>query len=236
MIFNHSRLICAFSKKPYNMSLVYGDTADSLKNRQKFLRELGIDCRDLVCAQQVHKSRVRHVEETDRGKGALFYETALPETDALITDKPNLPLAVFTADCLSVFLYDPKTPAVGLVHAGWRSARGSIVSKALKVMKERFETSPQDLMAGFGPAIGSCCYEVKKEFKEFFPEDIIEKNKRYYLDLAAVNKKQLLRAGVKKANIFDSDICTSCRKEEFFSYRREGSSCGRMMSVIVLKQ
>lgn len=217
------------------MSLFYGDTADSLKSRQKFLKELGIDCRDLVCAQQVHKSRVRYIEEADRGKGALFYETALPETDALITGKPNLPLAVFTADCLPIFLYDPKTPAVGLVHVGWRGARGAIVSKALKVMEGRFETSPQDLMAGFGPAIGSCCYEVKEEFKKFFPDDIVEKNGHYYLDLAGVNKKQLLHAGVKKANIFDANICTSCRNKEFFSYRREGNSCGRMMSVIMLK-
>ena len=121
---NDANQISAFS--PYffkNMSLFYGDTREALSNRKNFLNSLGIDYQYLVCAQQVHSSYVRYAREEDKGKGALSYDRAIADTDALITDRRNLPLAVFTADCLSVFLYDAVTPAVGLVHAGWRSSK-----------------------------------------------------------------------------------------------------------------
>jgi len=107
-------LVHAFSSRyEGNMSLSYGDTRDSLNNRENFLAGLGINYKDLVCAQQVHGNQVLYVTEKDKGKGALDYHTAIADTDALVTDKKNLPLAVFTADCLSVFLYDPSTPAIG---------------------------------------------------------------------------------------------------------------------------
>lgn len=229
-------IISAVSRRgDKNMSFAYGDTKDSLKNRKRFLSRLGIDYRDLVCAQQVHGSQARYIQETDKGKGALSYDTAILDTDALITHERNLPLAVFTADCLSVFIYDHRTPSIGLVHAGWRSSRDNIVGKTVKLMQEKFNTEVKDLSVSFGPAIGSCCYTVREDFTDFFPSDLIKRNNHYYLDLVRINKKQLLDLGVKEKNIFDSQICTSCRNEEFFSYRKEGSGCGRMMSVIMLK-
>lgn len=158
-------LVCAFSTRASgNMSLFYGDTKDALENRKNFLKDLGIDYRDLICAQQVHGSQARYIQETDKGKGALSYDTAIPDTDALITRERNLALAVFTADCLSVFLYDRKTPSIGLVHAGWRSTRDNIVGGTLKLMQEKFNTDLKDLSVGFGAVIRSCCYEVKRGF------------------------------------------------------------------------
>jgi hypothetical protein len=216
------------------MSVFYSNTKDALENRRNFLQELGIDYRDLVCAQQVHGSQARYIQETDKGKGALSYDTAIPDTDALITHERNLPLAVFTADCLSVFIYDHRTPGIGLVHAGWRSTRDHIVGKTVKLMQEKFNTEVKDLSVSFGPAIGSCCYTVREDFTDFFPGDLIKRNNHYYLDLVRINKRQLLDLGVKDKNIFDSQICTSCRNEEFFSYRKEGTGCGRMMSIIML--
>lgn len=234
--FPHLNLACAFSTRTSgNMSLFYGNTKDTLENRRNFLQELGIDYRDLVCAQQVHGSIARYIQETDKGKGALSYDTVLPDTDALITHERNLPLAVFTADCVSIFLYDRKTPSIGLVHAGWRNTRDNIVGKTVKLMQKEFNTEVKDLFVGFGPAITSCCYTVVEDFMDFFPRDLIKRNNHYYLDLAGINKKQLLGLGVRDKNIFDSQICTSCHNEEFFSYRKEGSSCGRMISVMMLK-
>lgn len=228
--------IYAFSTRASgNMSLCYGETKSALENRQNFLEVLDIDYRNLVCGRQVHGSQVREIQKTDRGKGALSYDTALADTDALITREHHLPLAVFTADCLSIFLYDPKATAIGLVHAGWRSTRGHIVEKAIKLMQDRFRTEPGDLRANFGPAIRSCCYVVAEDFVDYFPRDLIRKDNRYYLDLAEINKKELQNLGVKEENISDCGICTSCRNQEFFSYRKEGSSSGRMISVIMLK-
>ncbi len=229
-------LICAFSnRRLQNMSLSYGDTANSLENRKLFLGQLGLELGDLVCAKQVHASRVKYAAEEDRGRGALSFESSIEDTDAFITDKRNLPLAVFTADCLSIFLYDSKTPAVGLIHAGWRSTKENIAAKTIKSMREKFNTAAQDIYASFGPCIRNCCYEVGSDFKEIFLSGVTQRGNRLFLDLIAINRQQLLSSGVKEQNLSDSEICTSCHNEEFFSYRREGKGCGRIMSVMMIR-
>lgn len=229
-------LICACSMRAFgNMSLYYGDTQGALENRKIFLRGKGIDYRDLVCAKQVHGSRVACIEEPDKGRGAVYYHNSIPDTDALITDKKKLPLAIFTADCLSIFLYDYNRPAIGLVHAGWRSTKDNIASKAIGLMREKFNTQAKDLYVGFSPSIRGCCYEVSREFSKFFPYGLAQRKSRAYLDLAKINKKHILGLGVKEQNILDSGLCTSCQNKEFFSYRKDGSSSGRMMSVMMLR-
>lgn len=232
-----ARLLCAFSTLASgNMSLNCGDRKDALRNRRKLLKGFGISHGDLVCAKQAHGSRVACVNDNDKGRGALSYDNALSDTDALITERSSVPLSVFTADCLSIFLYDHMTPAIGLVHAGWRGSRENIAAKTVEAMKDKFNSRAQDLCAAFGPAIRSCCYEVGGEFSGFFaPEYLTRTNGRYYLDLAAVNKGQLLGAGVKDKNIFDCGLCTCCRSSEFFSYRRQEAGSGRMMSVMMLR-
>ncbi len=233
---NEVNLIIAFSTRRHgNMSLYYGDTVQALDNRRNFLSGLGIDYRDLVCARQIHASDIRYVTESDKGSGAGSYGGSIADTDGFVTDKKNIPLAVFTADCLSVFIYDPKTPSVGLFHCGWRSSKENIVGKAVLLMKEKFNVNPKDLYAGFGSSVRGCCYEVSKEFKDYFSQGLAEKDGRLYLDLAAVNRAQLLEAGLVERNIFPPQVCTFCHNEEFYSYRKEGLSCGRMMSVIMLK-
>lgn len=227
-------LIFTFSSRPQNMSLSYGDTACSLENRRVFLAELGVDYNDLVCAKQVHGHRVEHVQQTDRGKGALSYDTAIADTDALFTNTKYLPLAVFTADCLPVFLYDRQTCSIALIHAGWRGTKDKISARTVELMKKELNTRPKDLSVGFGPGIRDCCYEVGEEFREFFPAGLKERKKHHYLDLIGENKKQFLDIGVEGENIFDSGICTFCSNDRFFSYRKEGNSCGRMISVAML--
>lgn len=237
MIFTDSnQVLCATSSRPFqNMSLFYGDTRESLNNRKNFLSILGIDYRDLVCTEQVHASSVAYVKEEDRGCGALSYESAIADTDALVTDKKNLPLAVFTADCLSIFLYDPFKPAIGLIHAGWRTTRENITGKTIRLMQKQFNSKGANLYVSFGPAIRGCCYKIGEDFNNFSPGDIIKRNGHHYLDLVQMNKTQVLDLTVKESHIFDSEICTFCRNDEFFSYRKEGKACGRMMSVIMLK-
>ena len=230
------QLVAVYSRRQDgNMSLSYGDTTRSLDNRKLFLSNLGIDYRNLVCAKQIHSANIYAVSKIDAGKGALTYDAAIPDTDSLITDQPDLPLAVLTADCLPVFLYDPLTPAVGIVHAGWRSAKEKIVLKTIQMMQKRFNTQAAHLQAAFGPAIDKCCCEVEEEFSGFFPGRVGEREKRLYLDLLGVNVEQLLSAGVKKENITDSAECTFCQDKDYFSFRKEGAASGRMLSVIMLK-
>lgn len=235
-MFDPAKVIHAFSNRSHgNMSLSYADTRSSLENRSRFLSGLGIDFRSLVCAKQVHSGVVSYVREEDKGRGALTYEASIPGTDAFVTDKKNIPLAIFTADCLSVFLYDPNKPAVGLVHAGWRSSNENILGKAIAMMQKEFGANPEDILLSFGPAIRECCYEVSGDFSGFSKGDLIKRGSRFYLDLAKINKTQAKSCGIKDENVADKRLCTCCRNEEFFSFRKEKDACGRMLSVIMLR-
>jgi len=232
---NKKRLIFATSSRFYgNMSLNYADTSSSLANRKAFLGRQNIEHSDLVCAKQVHGSGVRLVERKDCGRGALSYDTAIDDTDALVTADKNIPLGVFTADCLCVFIYDSGNQIISLVHAGWRGTKEKIVSKTLRLMAKEFNSKPSDIIISFGPSIKDCCYEVGADFREKFPGDVKERGKRFYLDLAGANKKQLADCGIPERNVFDPGICTCCKTEDFFSFRREGPLAGRQMSVMML--
>ncbi len=233
---NRPNLTIAFSgRKHGNMSLYYGETSEALNNRRIFLSSLGIDYRDLVCARQVHGDSIRYVTEADKGSGASAYGGSIADTDGFITDKTNVPIAVFTADCLSLFIYDPNTPVIGLLHCGWRSSKARIASKAVSLMQKKFNIDPGNLYAGFGSSIRGCCYEVSENFKEYFSDGLINRDGRLYLDLADVNTKELLVAGLRKENIYPPQACTFCHNNEFYSFRKEGPACGRMVSVMMLK-
>jgi len=215
--------------------LNYGDPRDSLKNRENFLGEMGIELRRLVCAKQVHGCKAALVEESDAAKGAFSYEDAIDDTDAFITSQRGLALAIFTADCLPVFLYDPSTNSIGLAHAGWKGTKAGIAASTVLEMKKRFNASAADLHAWLGPAIGGCCYQVGPEFEGLFTFGLIKKENSLYLDLSGVNKEQLLSCGLKDTNISTNRLCTVCNDSRLFSYRRQGITAGRMMSVMMLR-
>ncbi len=233
---NESNLIIAFSgRKHGNMSLYYGETPEALNNRRVFLSSLGIDYRDLVCARQVHGDNIRYVTEDDKGAGASAYGGSIADTDGFITDRKNLPIAIFTADCPSMFIYDPSLPAIALLHCGWRSSRLRIASKAVRLMQKEFNSKPKNLYVGFGSGIRGCCYQVSEDFSSYFTEGLIRKGGQLYLDLTEANAWELLACGLRKENIYPPQACTFCHNDEFFSFRKEGFTCGRMLSVMMLK-
>jgi len=136
---------------------------------------------------------------------------------------------------LPVFLYDEEHNGIGLIHVGWKGSQTNIVGQAIKLIKKQWQADPEDVKVAFGPAIHSCCYEVGSEFQDLFPESLITRNSRHYLDLPQITRNQLLSCGVDKTNIFDCEICTCC-DQRFFSFRREGKKAGRMISLIMLKE
>jgi len=185
----------------------------------------------LVFMRQVHGHRVIKVT-----KSFLRETQGVCEGDALVTDLPRVQLAVRTADCLPIFLYDPVNKCIGLAHAGWKGTHTRIVVETLNVMRREWGTDAKDLLVAFGPSIHACCYEVGPEFREYFkhfPETILERGGRFYLDLPLTNEKQLLKEGVKDAHVRDCPICTCCR-EDCFSFRREKEKAGRHLSLIML--
>ncbi len=217
-----------------NMSLSNGDTQYSLRNRRNFLAGTGINYEHAVAVKQSHSGLVHYADYLDRGRGADAYATAVPDADALVTDKRHVPLVILTADCLSIFLYDAKTPAIGLVHAGWKGTREGITLNAVQCMQHYCGSKPGDISVFFGPALRKCCYEVGDEFRDFFPHELTGKDGRLYFDIAAANKKQLLDAGIERGHIRDCGVCTGCNPEEYFSYRKQGRECGRFLSVLML--
>lgn len=223
-IFSGLPVVAAFSDRSVDLGY---EAPFFENNRRKFLEELGIDYAGLVCARQAHGTKIIEAGAGDKGK--VFYGA-----DAFITEEKNAALSVFTADCLSVFIYDKINKALGLAHAGWRGSKEGIALKTLRLMRQRFKTKPQNLLCAFGPAIRSCCYEVGEEFGGYFSSGLISRDNKLYLDLAEVNKKQLLSFGLKDSQIEDSKICTSCSTNRFFSFRREKDDCGRLMSVMML--
>jgi YfiH family protein len=229
-------LVAVFSDRSCgNMSLNYADTRESLNNRKSFLQNLGVDHRGLVCAKQTHGANIKLAGPLQKGAGALEYEAALADTEAIITNQKNLPIAIFTADCLSVFLYDAPTRSIGLVHAGWRGTRENLVKKTIEAMRGEFNSRPEDIHVFLGPSIRKCCYEVGKDFQNKFPKKLLWRWGKLFLDLAQINREELDQCGIRPANISDCSVCTSCRNQEYFSFRKEGDSSGRIMSVMMLK-
>ena len=237
-----------FSESPYaslNTALNIGDQSDRvLANRTKVCEALGVDPASLVTGQQVHGDTVRFVTTADRGRGAKAYSDALPETDALVTNAAETPLASFYADCVPVFLLDPVSRAVALVHAGWKGTAAKISLKTVREMKERFGAIPSNCLAGIGPSIGPCCYEIDEKvavyFREGFPLSSVLNNApqpgKWFLNLWLANLMILLEAGLRSENIALAGLCTACGKDEFFSYRAGEGITGRMCSLIMLKR
>ncbi len=217
------------------MSPAGADSGRSIDNRRSFLEGLGISWQHLVCAKQVHGGNIRIVSAPDTGKGALRFDDAIDDTDAFITDQRQIPMAIFTADCLPVFFYAPKRKVAAIAHAGWRSSYKGISAKVVCAMREVFAVAPGELLVWFGPSIRSCCYEVGGDFIKYFPGSLVERNGSCYLDLVRVNIDQAVREGVAETNIDPQSPCTYCCGDKFFSFRRQGVSCGRGMSVIMLK-
>jgi YfiH family protein len=114
---------------------------------------------------------------------------------------------------------------VAAVHAGWRGTAARIAQAAVRAMRARFGTAPEDLEAAIGPAIGACCYEVGPEVAAEFG-----KQGRGHLDLPDINRRQLLESGVTAERIYASNLCTRCGDGDFHSFRRDREHAGRMYS------
>jgi YfiH family protein len=152
------------------------------------------------------------------------------EGDALITSMRGLILSIKTADCYPILIADPRTRSIAAIHAGWRGTAGRIVAETVARMHADFGASPGDLHAAIGPGIGVCCYEVGEEVARQ-----IGLEGRQNIDLAAINRRQLLESGVPAGQIHLAGRCTFCEPDLFHSYRRDGDQAGRMISFISIK-
>lgn len=184
---------------------------------EEYLAALGIPARKLILLEQEHADAVLAVEAGRPACGA-----GPPRADAVILTSPGWYGAIRTADCLSVVIVDPRRRVLGLAHAGWRGTCRGVTAKAAARLLRLTGAGPEDLLAAFGPCIRSCCYEVGEEVRVAFRERGHETEKIFqgrHLDLIGANRLQLEQLGLTR--IVDSGLCTFCRNDRFYSYRRE---------------
>ena len=231
-----------------NLALHVGDESkDVLFNRKNFLLSLGYSLKDLVTPNQVHGEKIFRVEEVNRGAGSENYSDAIAETDALITNIPDLPLMLCFADCVPILFVDTENFAVGIAHGGWKGTMKKIAAKTFQSMSREFGTREKNCLVGIAPSIGPCCYEVGEEVRqaaeENFPSQsekiLSERDGKIFLDLWEANKIQLLEAGLPEENIDVAKECTCCKSGWYFSYRHARQhgqkETGRIAALIALR-
>jgi polyphenol oxidase len=194
---------------------------------RSFASALGHGELPIARATQVHGARVVTVGEVPPRGEVLD----AGECDILATSIPGVALAVQTADCVPILLAGGD--AIGAAHAGWRGAALDVAGKAVAAL-ESLGAGPGNLRVWIGPSIGPCCYEVGGEVAVRFAGDFLRASSgvRYRLDLTALNRAQLVAAGVPPGNISVHPACTRCGGEKYASYRRDGAASGRMIALV----
>ena len=233
------------SGEPYgslNLGFHVGDeAAHVLENRRRFCAAVGVDADAVVAGDQVLGNAVAWVTEAHRGRGAAELETALPHTDALITDAVDVPLMAFSADCPLVLIVEPRRRAIGLAHASRRGTLEHVAERTVAAMVRLLDAEPAEMLAAIAPSIGPCCYEVGPDLaaavRDTYADSadfLAERDGRHTLDLWAGNVSQLARAGIPPSHIELPSVCTRCHASRFFSHRASAGPTGRFGAVLAL--
>jgi YfiH family protein len=207
---------------------VKDEEANVLQNRELFFGALDIPLSQVTKSHQVHGTNVLLVNSPVTTEGY----------DGLITNQPGIFLAVSIADCTPILIHGEKHNAVAALHAGWRGTAGKIVSRAMQLMKENFETEGKDCKAFIGACISYDHFEVGAEVAEHFDAAVKRFDtgkQKWFVDLKAANSLLLADAGVPSNHIEICSYCTVADNHLFFSHRAEKGITGRMMAVIGIK-
>ena len=205
------------------------------KNLAIVVTKIKAKSKKIVLLDQVHSSKFHYISKRSELKNKFV-------GDALVTDKKNLPIAILTADCAPILIYDKKKEMVAAIHVGWKGAYKDIVKKVIKFMIKK-GCSPKNITAAIGPCISIKNYEVKEDFKKkFFKKDkksfvFFKRNKnKNYFNLNKYINFQLKSLNIKNIDIINKDTFNA--KNNFFSARRS-ISCnendyGRNISIIMI--
>lgn len=227
----------------FNMALHACENPDHvLKNRRQLANFLNCELEDFVCALQTHSANFYQVTHMDKGRGADELETAIPDTDALYTYKPNLLLCSFSADCVPVIFYHEKSGATGVIHSGWQGTVKEISLKLFQHLIQVEQCDPNDFHVQICPALSQEKFEVDEDvyvkYKALnYADDWIEYNERtgkYHIDNQQTVKKQCLLAGIPEDRIQVDPTCTF-QSPNGFSYRQNRKS-GRHLCFIMKRQ
>lgn len=234
------------SAAPYlslNLSVsVPDDNANVFANRARAYGTHGRTNGTLVHAYLTHGAKVAQVTKRHYGQ-------YVGPVDGLITNERNCGLTMNYADCSPIMLFDPLNHAIAIGHAGWKGAVQDLPGALVRAMEQNFGSDPASLLAGIGPSIGPCCYEVAEpvlsEVRRSFenaesllkyktdPKRKPDAKEHRYFDLPVANRQRLIDAGINQVEV--TNLCTSCRTDLFFSHRAEQGQTGRFGALVILK-
>ena len=242
------------SQEPYeslNLAFHVGDEPKYVRENRAIIAEyLGVEPKRISCGNQVHGLKAVEITEALVGAGAFGEDTAIADCDAVFTKLPNVPLFLFTADCVAVGIYDAKHHAIAAVHAGWRGAIGHLPVLTIEAMKEAYGTEFKDCYIYLGPSIGPESFEVDVELGKRFElawrgmtdrsvADVVnypgDKLDKAYINLWNFIAEGLMVNGVPKENIAIGSTDTVTDKG-CYSYRREAGKTGRMALFGILQE
>tara|TARA_Y100001970_G_scaffold292327_1_gene433203 strand:+ start:5743 stop:6504 length:762 start_codon:yes stop_codon:yes gene_type:complete len=223
--------------KSLNCGIGSKDNEDKVKKNLKIVKnKISKKAKDIFLIHQVHSNKFIFIN-----KYTKFYNKRI-KADAIITDQEKLPIAVLTADCVPILLFDNNKKMIAAIHAGWKGAYKGIINKVINFMLKN-GCKKNHITAAIGPCIKQNNYNVKNDFKKKFikknkKNKIFFKNKRntIFFDLSNFVKSQLKSNKITKIDMINID--TFDKKNNFFSARRSlGSNhddYGRNISIIMI--
>lgn len=208
----------------------------------KIYEAIGLDVNTLVKPLQNHTSNIKCIDKVlERG--------ALPNTDGVITNKPNIGLTTTNADCILFLFYDPVKKVIANIHSGWKGTFQKIAEKAVVKMITNYSCNPKDIYCFISPSIRKCHFEVDEDVKDLCEDifsftgrtnDFIEKGRivdgklKYMIDTVLINRILLEQLGLEDEKIIDCDICSVCNSDKINSYRVEGKDFKLATCIISL--
>ncbi len=208
----------------FNMSFSVGDDDFTVRGNRTLLAEsIGLEADQVAYQKQVHSDIIKYVDSGG----------TQGESDAIITDRPNIGLAISSADCSAVFIYNPVRRVIAGIHSGWRGTQKKIVAKTLTFLQDDFNCNPADLFVYIAPSISQANYEVGQEVAGLFDEKyLIAKGDKFLLDVTTNNYDMLIEFGIPFAQIQRSNLCSYANANLLHSYRRNGIKSGRALGII----
>lgn len=223
-----------------NVGATVGDEIERvLENRKRSFQAVQRPFESIYDVWQVH------------GREVICTESPRPpqtkhlQADAILTDRLEVTIFMRFADCVPIFLFDPLRKVVGLVHAGWRGTVERTAGRTVRVMREKYLCSPENILAGIGPSIGAHHYEVGKDVvkqvqksfgavtSEVLHDKVVDGGSdRVQFDLWRANEIILEQVGVRRIEV--SGLCTACHLKDWYSHRAERGRTGRFGALIAL--
>lgn len=205
--------------------------AKNINSLKKIINYYDFNSENLEYTNQVHSTNIKIIGENNN----------LLENDALITNKENMPLMIFTADCVPLVFYDLEKKVIALAHSGWKGTLNNIAKNVILKFKEIYSSKLENIKVVIGPHITVENYEVSKEIIDKFSKLNInnfyrENNGKLFLNLYEINKELLIREGICVENIYNTNFCTVSDNNYFYSYRKDNKTTKRIGTLIELRR